>query len=722
MPATPMDMLLEMRRKAVFRLFNGKYKASTRITVGSATCENAAGAEAVFARFKDIIAETGTKDVSLGTVGCAGRCDLEPMVTVFKIGAAPVKYVKMTPKLAEKIFNSHVLNDKPVDELTMERDGGIERPRRIVSICAGASCLKGGSEKLEAIFLSAIEKEGLSGKVSINRSGCQGMCASGPVAFIYPDGVLYQQVDGNLAERIVREHLAGGKPIADKIWNGDKIANRFMPFFGDIRFFAAQLRLTLRNCGVIDPESIYEYLAVRGYEAIASVLTGITPDDVIRKITRSGLRGRGGAGFPTGLKWKMARETVSDIKYVICNADEGDPGAFMDRSAIEGDPHSIIEGLTIAGYAVGASKGFIYIRAEYPLAVKRLEKAISIAEAAGFLGKNIFGSKFDFEIEIRLGAGAFVCGEETALIHSIEGDRGMPSPRPPYPVERGLWGKPTAINNVETLANVPVVILDGEEWFRSIGTEKSKGTKVFALAGKVCNTGLIEVPMGTTLRDVVYKVGGGIKNGRKFKAIQTGGPAGGCLPESELDTKIDYESLTAAGSIMGSGGLIVMDEDTCMVDVARFFIDFTQNESCGKCVPCREGTMRMREILDRITSGSGREEDLEKLLRLADTIKKSALCGLGQAAPNPVISTIRHFRAEYEAHIRDKKCPARVCKSLVRYSIDGEKCVGCGACRRKCPVSCITGKNKEPHIIDQDSCIRCDTCFQTCKFNAVRKE
>jgi NADH:ubiquinone oxidoreductase subunit F (NADH-binding) len=481
------------------------------------------------------------------------------------------------------------------------------------------------------------------------------------------------------------------------------------------------MRMTLRNCGVIDPEDMDEYLMVRGYQAAVKVLTEMTPNDVVNTVTKSGLRGRGGGGFSTGVKWNFALAQKNEEKYIVCNADEGDPGAFMDRSTIEGDPHTVIEGMIIGGYAIGARVGYVYIRAEYPLAIKRLEIAIAAARQAGFLGTKIFGTEWDFDIEIRLGAGAFVCGEETALIRSIEGERGMPRPRPPYPAASGLWGKPTVINNVETFANIPVVILDGPEWFSSIGTAKSKGTKVFALAGKVCNTGLVEVPMGTTLREVVYGVGGGIRDGKKFKAVQTGGPAGGCLPESYLDTPVDYESLTAAGSMMGSGGMIVIDEDSCMVDVARFFLDFTQDESCGKCTPCREGTKRMLEILQRITSGRGVEGDIEKLLRLGDTIKRTSLCGLGQASPNPVISTIKHFRDEYEAHIREKRCPAGVCAGLLTFSIIPEKCIGCGACKRKCPVPCIAGKPKEVHEIDQARCIKCGQCFEACKFDAVKR-
>jgi NADH:ubiquinone oxidoreductase subunit F (NADH-binding)/(2Fe-2S) ferredoxin/Pyruvate/2-oxoacid:ferredoxin oxidoreductase delta subunit len=558
--------------------------------------------------------------------------------------------------------------------------------------------------------------------VMVTRSACHGLCSVGPVAYVYPDGILYQQLTPDVVAKIVKQHFVGRRPVLENVWTGERLTNRFLPVFGDVNFFGKQLRMTLRNCGIIDPENLDEYLAVRGYEAAVKVLTEMTPQDVINAVIKSGLRGRGGGGFPTGVKWNFAAVQKSEDKYIICNADEGDPGAFMDRSTIEGDPHTVIEGMIIGGYAIGAKQGYIYIRAEYPLAIKRLELALAATRQAGFLGKSIFGTDRDFDIEIRLGAGAFVCGEETALIRSIEGERGMPRPRPPYPALSGLWGKPTVINNVETLANIPVVILDGPEWFASIGTEKSKGTKVFALAGKVRNTGLVEVPMGTTLRDVVYEIGGGIRDGKRFKAIQTGGPAGGCLPESFLDTPVDYESLAAAGSIMGSGGMIVIDEDSCMVDMARFFLDFTQDESCGKCTPCREGTKRMLEILQRITSGKGVEGDIDKLLRLADTIKKTSLCGLGQAAPNPVISTIKHFRAEYEAHVKEKRCPAGVCSNLLVYSIVADKCVGCGACRRKCPVQCIEGKPKEVHVIDASRCIKCGQCFEVCKFDAVKRK
>jgi len=719
--AKPLEKLSEMRRKAVFRLFENKFKAKTRLTVGSATCENAAGAAEVYARLRDLVEKSGRADIALGRVGCAGKCDMEPVVTVISKGQIPTKYIRMTPERIDRVFQSHVLGGKPVEEFAMPHEAGMAGAQRVVSVCGGAGCSKRGSAEIEEAFRKAIKGAGLEGKVVVTRSACKGICEAGPAASVHPDGVIYEKLTAEKAARIVKEHLVGGQTVADLAWQGEHIANRFFPVFGDVHFFGKQLRLTLRNCGVIDPESLDEYLAVRGYEAAAKALQNMTPSDVIDAMKRSGLRGRGGAGFPTGLKWEFAAKEKSPVKYLICNADEGDPGAFMDRSAIEGDPHTILEGMIIGGYAIGATQGFVYIRAEYPLAIKRLEKAIAQAREAGFLGKNIFGSGVDFDVELRLGAGAFVCGEETAMIQSIEGKRGMPRPRPPFPASKGLWGKPTIINNVETLANIPVVLLDGPEWFASIGTEKSKGTKVFALAGDVANTGLVEVPMGTTLRDVVYGVGGGLKGNKKLKAVQTGGPAGGCLPESALDTPIDYETLAKAGSIMGSGGMIVINEDACMVNVARFFIEFTQDESCGKCTPCREGTMRMLEILTRITEGQGQEGDVEKLLRLADTVKKTSLCGLGQAAPNPVISTITHFRSEYDAHIREKRCPAKACRHLVGYEIDAAKCVGCGACKRACPVQCISGEKKAPHVIDKGKCIKCGRCFETCKFEAVKR-
>ncbi|MBN2189876.1 MAG: NADH-quinone oxidoreductase subunit NuoF [Candidatus Aureabacteria bacterium] len=591
----------------------------------------------------------------------------------------------------------------------------------IITLCDGPSCIHNNSKELKRGLEKQLEEKGLSDRVRIILSGCLGMCSKGPILIVNPGYTIYGHVTEKDIPEIVENHLVKGKPVSRLIIDEDHLYNRFFRVFGDVGFFGKQMRITLRNCGIIDPESIDDYISLRGYEAIAKVLSDMKPGEVIEEVKRSGLRGRGGAGFPTGMKWEFTANQKSDEKYVICNADEGDPGAFMDRSAIEGDPHTVIEGMIIGGYAVGSSKGIVYIRAEYPLAIKRLEKAIKDAQDSGFLGKNILGSEFSFDIEIRLGAGAFVCGEETALIHSIEGSRGMPRPRPPYPSVNGLFGKPTLINNVETWANVPVIILDSADWFRKVGTEKSKGTKVFALAGKVKNTGLVEVPMGTTLREIIFDIGGGIEGDRKFKAVQTGGPSGGCLPEKYLDTPIDYESLAKAGSIMGSGGMIVIDEASCMVSIAKFFLEFTQNESCGKCTPCREGTKRMLEILTRITEGKGEQGDIEKLERLGNLIKKASLCGLGQSAPNPVLSTLTNFREEYEEHIKQKKCRAGECQSLIDYVIN-DKCVGCGACKRICPAGAVSGTPKNPHVIDKDKCIKCGQCYEACKFGAINRK
>ncbi len=591
----------------------------------------------------------------------------------------------------------------------------------IITLCDGPSCIHNKSKELKRDIEIQLEKKGLSDNGRIILSGCLGMCSKGPILIVNPGYTIYGHVTEKDIPEIVESHLVKGKPVSRLIIDEDHLYNRFFRVFGDVGFFGKQMRITLRNCGIIDPESIDDYISLRGYEAIAKILSDMKPEEVIEEVKRSGLRGRGGAGFPTGMKWEFTANQKSDEKYVICNADEGDPGAFMDRSAIEGDPHTVIEGMIIGGYAVGSAKGIVYIRAEYPLAITRLEKAIKDARDSGFLGENILGSDFSFDIEIRLGAGAFVCGEETALIHSIEGSRGMPRPRPPYPSVNGLFGKPTLINNVETWANVPVIILDSADWFRKVGTEKSKGTKVFALAGKVKNTGLVEVPMGTTLREIIFDIGGGIEKGKKFKAVQTGGPSGGCLPEKYLDTPIDYESLAKAGSIMGSGGMIVIDEDSCMVNIAKFFLEFTQNESCGKCTPCREGTKRMLEILTRITEGKGEQGDIEKLERLGNLIKKASLCGLGQSAPNPVLSTLTNFREEYEEHIKHKKCRAGECRLLLDYVIN-DKCVGCGACKRICPAGAVSGNPKTPHVIDKSKCIKCGQCYEICKFGAVDKK
>ena len=594
--------------------------------------------------------------------------------------------------------------------------------RAHVLVCGGTGCSSSGSAKLIELFEQKIEEYGLAKEVKVIRTGCFGLCEAGPVVIVYPDGTFYSRVKPENVEEIVSEHLLKGRKVEHLVYtdhatheqNSEKALE-------DINFYKHQHRIALRNCGVIDPENIDEYLAMDGYRALEKALTTMTREQVIDEILKSGLRGRGGAGFPTGMKWKFAYNSVNDQKYVACNADEGDPGAFMDRSILEGDPHAVIEAMAIAGYAIGASEGYIYVRAEYPIAVKRLRVAIKQAEEYGLLGDNIFETGFNFHLFIRLGAGAFVCGEETALMHSIEGKRGEPTTRPPFPAVKGLFEKPTMLNNVETYANVAQIILHGADWYNAIGTEKSKGTKVFALGGKINNTGLVEVPMGTTLRTVIYDVGGGCPNGKKFKAVQTGGPSGGCLPESLLDTPVDYENLIAAGSMMGSGGMIVMDEDNCMVDIARFYMDFIVDESCGKCTPCRVGTKRMLEILQRIVDGKGEEGDIEKLEDLAKTIKNTALCGLGQTAANPVLSTLRFFRDEYEAHIKEKRCPAHHCKNLLQYKIT-DKCKGCTACARVCPAGAITGEIKQQHSIDPKKCLKCGACMEKCRFGAIIKE
>ena len=593
--------------------------------------------------------------------------------------------------------------------------------RAHVLVCGGTGCTSSHSAEIIEALETEIKAKGLENEVKVIKTGCFGLCALGPIMIVYPEGCFYSQVKVEDVPEIVEEHLLKGRMVKRLLYDETVKTQEIKPL-SETNFYKKQKRTVLRNCGVIDPENIDEYIAMDGYQALAKCLTELKPEDVIQIVKDSGLRGRGGGGFPTGLKWSFTAKNAADQKYVVCNADEGDPGAFMDRSVLEGDPHCIVEAMTICGYATGATEGYIYVRAEYPIAVERLEKAIKAAKEYGLLGKNIFNSGFDFDLHIRLGAGAFVCGEETALMTSIEGNRGEPRPRPPYPAVKGLFAKPTTENNVETFANIPQIILKGAEFFNSMGTEKSTGTKVFALGGKVNNTGLVEIPMGTTLREIVEDIGGGVPGGKKFKAAQTGGPSGGCIPASLMDTPIDYDNLTAIGCMMGSGGLIVMDEDNCMVDIAKFFLNFTVDESCGKCTPCRIGTRKMMEILEKITSGNGTLEDIDELERLAYYIKDNSLCGLGQTAPNPVLATLRFFRDEYIAHVVDKKCPAGVCKALLNYTIDADKCKGCTACARKCPVGAISGTVKNAHTIDTTKCIKCGACMETCKFGAISKK
>ena len=593
--------------------------------------------------------------------------------------------------------------------------------RSHVLVCGGTGCTSSGSQQIMETLKEEIKKAGLEQEVSVVQTGCHGLCALGPIMIVYPDASFYSMVKVEDIPEIVQEHLLKGRVVTRLLYQ-ETVTPAGVKALIDTDFYKKQHRIALRNCGIINPEVIEEYIGTGGYAALGKVLTEMTPDDVIQCLLDSGLRGRGGGGFPTGLKWKLAKQNEADQKYVCCNADEGDPGAFMDRSVLEGDPHAVLEAMAIAGYAIGANQGYIYVRAEYPIAVERLNIAINQAREYGLLGKDIFGSGFDFDIELRLGAGAFVCGEETALMTSIEGNRGEPRPRPPFPALKGLFQKPTILNNVETYANIPQIIVNGPEWFASMGTEKSKGTKVFALGGKIHNTGLVEIPMGTTLREIVEEIGGGVPNGKKFKAAQTGGPSGGCIPAEHLDIPIDYDNLLSIGSMMGSGGLIVMDEDTCMVDIAKFFLEFTVDESCGKCTPCRIGTRRMLEILEKITKGQATMEDLDKLEELCYHLQSNSLCALGQTAPNPVLSTLRYFRDEYIAHIVDKKCPAGVCKDLLQYKIDPDKCKGCTLCARTCPADAIIGKVKEVHMINPEKCLKCGACMEKCRFGAIYKE
>lgn len=592
--------------------------------------------------------------------------------------------------------------------------------RNQLLVCAGGACITSGEKSVKDVLIDELKKNGIEDEIQVIETGCMGACDLGPIVVVYPEGTFYQKVNVKNAPLIVTEHLVKGRMVPELLYS-EATSEKKAQTSEEIPFYTRQVKRVLRNCGVIDPLSIEEYIARDGYFALGKALE-MAPDDIIKLLIDSGLRGRGGAGFPTGLKWKAAREAKGSPKYVVCNGDEGDPGAFMDRSVLEGDPHSIIEAMAIAGHAIGAEKGYMYVRAEYPLAIERFDYALNKAREYGFLGKNILDSGFDFDIEIRIGAGAFVCGEETALLRSIEGKRGTPSVKPPFPAQSGLWGKPTLINNVETYANIPQIITKGAEWFRSVGSAKSPGTKVFALAGNVQNTGLVEVPMGTTLRELVFDIGGGIPGGKKFKAAQTGGPSGGVITADYLDMPIDFDTVKEIGTIMGSGGLIVLDETSCMVDVAKFYLGFTVDESCGKCTPCREGTRQMYQMMERICDGKGQDGDIEKLSKLAGVIKDTSLCGLGQSAPNPVLSTIRFYEDEYRAHIYEKKCPSHVCKHLLTYTINPDKCVGCTACARQCPVQAISGEVKKTHVIDVNKCIKCGSCFDTCRFGAIRKE
>ena len=610
----------------------------------------------------------------------------------------------------------HQIREQKRKELDLRVNIKADTREKHILVCRGTGCTSSKSPEIIENFREIIDEKGIQ-NVRVIQTGCFGLCAKGPIVIIRPEDTFYAMVTPDDCREIIEKHIEKGE-IVERLLCKD-VDNTMVNRLDELNFYKKQKRIALKNCGIIDPEEIDEYIAFDGYKALEQVLTSMSQDDVINEITESGLRGRGGAGFPTGKKWLFTKQAEGDQKYVVCNADEGDPGAFMDRSILEGDPHSVLEAMEIAGYSVGADKGYIYVRAEYPIAVQRLRVAIDQAREYGLLGKNIFGTDFSFDIEIRLGAGAFVCGEETALLESIEGRRGQPRVKPPYPANSGLWGKPTLINNVETYANITRIILNGAKWYASIGTEKSKGTKVFALGGNVNNIGLVEVPMGTTLREIVFDIGGGIPNGREFKAAQTGGPSGGCIPKEHLDTPIDYESLSNIGSMMGSGGLIVMDDSKCMVNIAKFYLDFTVSESCGKCTPCRIGTKRMLEILDRMCEGKADEDDLYKLEKLALNIKKSAICGLGQTAPNPVLSTLKYFRDEYMEHIKYKKCRAGQCKALANIEIDPEKCKGCGICKRNCPVNAITGEPRQPHKIDPDVCIKCGTCVDKCPFKAI---
>jgi NADH:ubiquinone oxidoreductase subunit F (NADH-binding)/(2Fe-2S) ferredoxin len=696
------------------------------IQVGAATCEKAAGSDDVRKTIERLLAAANRNDIEIKQTGCTGCCSQEPIVTIFSEGSYPTKYSKVNVNNIHEIFVSH-FNEKKIATNHLLDNRITEFSDKTIFVSTNGNVAEKITKKVLENIKNKIEVAVPNNdKIVVVQGGrlTLGSSKEKPnvfFLFIFPDNIFYQYETEVELNEIIDTHFNQGQIAGDYIIEISVSTQNQFRLYGDIGFLQNQTRIALRNCGIIDPDKLEDYLSVQGFEALCKALISNNPDKIIDDIIKSGLRGRGGGGFPTGQKWKMTRASEGDIKYIVCNADEGDPGAFMDRSVLEGDPFDILEGMLIAGFAIGAAKGFIYIRAEYPLAIKRIENAIEQCEKNNLLGKNILNSGFNFEIEIRLGAGAFVCGEETALLESIEGKRGQPHIRPPYPAVKGLWGKPTCINNVETWANVPAILLNGPDWFNKLGTEGSKGTKVFALAGKVRNTGLIEVPMGTTLREVVFDIGGGIPNGHTFKAVQTGGPSGGSIPISEIDTPIDYDRLKSIGSMMGSGGMIVLDDTDCMVSTSKFFLEFTKDESCGKCTSCREGTLRMLEILVRITNGQGKEDDISKLIRLGNDIQKTALCGLGQTAPNPVISAIKHFREEFDIHINEKRCPTLKCKNLITFTIDSEKCTGCTMCVRRCPLSAISGITKKPHTIHQQHCIKCGDCFVVCKFGAIER-
>lgn len=706
-------------------LAQGNQGNQVLVQVGSATCEHAAGSREVLEEFRKHIAASGRSDIAVRQTGCTGRCSREPIVGVFVPDRMPIKYERVDRELVHQIFTKHILKGEPLFDHVL--DGPIDKPRQYeLLVCASARCGWKGRGLCAGPLPEKLAAAGVADRVRIIPASCFGACSTGQIGrcthlLVRPDKVLYRLSNDTDLDKVIQQHLVNGQVVEELRVHEEPVSQEFFELYGDVAFFNRQNRVALRHNGVIDPVSLEEYFHYRGFEALAKVLEKGDPNWVIDEVSRSKLRGRGGGGFRTGEKWRMGAAAAETTRYIICNADEGDPGAFMDRSMLESDPFNVVEGMMIGGYAIGAHRGFFYVRAEYPLAVERIQNAIDQCHRVGLLGKDILGSGFDFDLEIRLGAGAFVCGEETALIHSIEGERGQPRVRPPYPTQAGLWGKPTVINNVETFANVPVVILFGGEWFSRIGTPESGGTKVFALAGKIKHTGLVEVPMGMPLREIVQEIGGGVAGGKRLKAVQTGGPAGGFLPAEMLDLRVDFDSLGKAGSIMGSGGMIVLDEDDCMVDIAQFYTAFSQDESCGKCTPCREGTTRMLEILNRITGGQAALADLEKLERLARLVKKSSLCGLGRAAPNPVLSSLVHFRDEYVAHVTEKRCPAKRCVALIRFEINPAKCIGCTACARNCPVQCISGTRRQPHEIDQARCIKCGRCFQVCRFEAVSR-